>query len=396
MERWRYTNFATSRTCKKQKGEGDDANQTLPANAPTTMANFKMRQATTRMSIMEGALAIEQGDSCLKRNPGVVLRTPIQRACKECPQAGFFTYNQGDPDPSEHMKFASPGFAETAALIPQELAHDFVDKNVEVYFVSDNPDEAQGTAMGIVLDHATGAFLSEVHQRAGGAGDTSIVPAFGNNLRPPSQIDDPPPPRKVAVSGYRQEVAVFGEKGLDGKPLGGVRVYDFDLKNEQLLPFIGKERIVNPVAVTYRSADDSYYVLDEEDFSGFHMMSLKRFERGLTTTRVATWPRVGAFATYGLTSSQDGSLVLSASNAKDHAIAVLVPGTRGVDVTYLSFGAGQIGVPAQSTYDGIDYALIGSDGGMTVQRETPVDNHQPHWPWHGPRSHGHHDIGECF
>jgi hypothetical protein len=318
---------------------------------------------------------------------------------------GFFSFDRGDPNPEGDMQFVSPGFAaETASnLISSDLAQDLVDPTVDVFFASDTPDAAQGTAHGIVIDHATGAFLREIRTTQGNM--IAETDTFGNLNTQPINTDDPPPPRIVSVSGFRQEVSVFGEHDASGKIMQSVRVYDFDLRNAQVLPIIGRNKVVDPVAVTYRSEDDSYYFLDQDRDHGLPIVRLNRFTRGLTIEHIAQWPRSGHFDTYALTTGEDGNLVLSASTKGQHAIAVLsITGQQSVGLEHLSFGSGAIAVPAQSTFDGIDYGVLASNGGMTVQRdvadhvnEGSPSHHSGRYGWLGHDEHHEAgDLGQCF
>ena len=84
-----------------------------------------------------------------------------------------------------------------------------------------------------------------------------------------AEIPAPPPMANhlpvASVSGHRQELAFFGERDLQNNLLQSVRTYDFDTGETRVQQILGSETLHDPIAVTYRSQDDAYWLLDRLD-----------------------------------------------------------------------------------------------------------------------------------
>lgn len=219
-----------------------------------------------------------------------------------------------------------------------------------------------GSGLAVLVDPATHAINTVVRSTDSGG-------LYGESpVSLPTNFGDPPP-LVAAVSGLRQEVAFFGELAPDGTPLNAVNVYDFDLRNYQLLPILSRQKFGRPLAVTYRKEDDSYFLLDADYDHDAPVVWLERFTLGLTIERFHKWPLSQAFDGFALTSGADGQLVLSSSAAKHHCIAAINVDLGGtVSVDHIFLGTGPIGVAARKSYDGIVYAQGSVSDGMTAVR----------------------------
>jgi len=169
----------------------------------------------------------------------------------------------------------------------------------------------------------------------------------------------------MAFSGHRQELAIVEHDGL--------RVFDFDLLTEQIRPFLGEQRLKEPMAVTYGAEDDAYYVLDRTELAG-PTVTLYRVGRGNVLDALWTWTRNDNYPNVALTTSADGALVVRTWNDHSHVFALAVLDVSGagdypMQVISMAVGEGTVIVPvfdqrkatvgAKGQYDAVPNAISG-------------------------------------
>ncbi len=98
-------------------------------------------------------------------------------------------------------------------------------------------------------------------------------------------------------------------------------------------------------------------------------MCLYGIGTGWAPVLIAKWPRIGSFSSFDITPGRDGSLVLSASKANAHAIAVLSITADGVALEGLFFGPDEMATPAFKSLDGISYVARLKDGTLEPRRQ---------------------------
>jgi hypothetical protein len=177
--------------------------------------------------------------------------------------------------------------------------------------VSDIFGWAKNSGAGVIVDAKSQVVLTMLRQN----GENSMLKAETEIA--PAGVDTSA--RLVAAaSGRRQEVRFFGQQ-RDAAGTLLVRVYDFASKTEFFDPMLQGD-LYEPVAATYRAEDDAYYVLDRADAAA---MRLVRVERGLRAVEVRRWTTGSLTTLYGLTTGNDGSLVITASSSSASRIGVI-------------------------------------------------------------------------
>ncbi len=264
-------------------------------------------------------------------------------------------------------------------LMTAQLGALIADPSTTLVLASDVLGTSTGSARGIVLDQA-GQVRGVVSGTKGGGiglrGGTTFVGKAA--VAPPPAIAF-----VAAVSGARQEATLF-ERASTG--LGGVtlRVYDFDLNTVEVKHLLPAERPVppqslrsrndlralgqpraasegrimeapqSPVAATYRTDDDAYYLLDRT--AGEFV--LYRIGLELVPRSIARWRDTSTYTKYELTTGARGALVVSASSVRAHAIGVLIVGGDGsLGTRVVLTGAGALDTSVIVNESGLSYAL---------------------------------------
>lgn len=323
-----------------------------PSDPITDTIQADKRQAVELLKVEEEGVSTKVGKPCL---PGIDWKH-FGDFKKMCPDCGWRPLGKIRPT-SDGPTFlvGGPSFSEIDVTdhVSPELFGPLSDPNVLALWRSGAEASVQEGRAGVFIDRNTHAVLAslEIHEgilMGAPAQDYMQIPQWG--------------PVVAAVSGARQEVAFFGERGWQGEILPRVRVFDLDWQSSYERPLQGELGLVDPVAATYRLEDDAYYVLDRAtDAQGAPTMRLLRLPRGLTVELVAEWQRPGYRDQYALTSGEGGVLVVSAWGY-DHAIAVLRFDEAGLRLDGLQFGAGPLLAPAEATEGGVVYAAPNQQG----------------------------------
>jgi Thrombospondin type 3 repeat len=281
--------------------------------------------------------------------------------CPFCPKEGFIEFNHDPlrgPDP--------------ILVLPDRVrrsARDIVDpivldtlrtKDQSVVMASDVRSWTTGPVRGVILQPTDG-FLASLATSGSVKKITSYVFPRGPSMIAPL----------AAMSGHRQEVALL-ERAATGEVLQQLRVFDFDLQAEQVRPFLGEGRLVEPAAITYGAEEDAYYILDRTTNATGPTATLYRLGRGNVLEVLGSWTRKDVFKEVALTTGADGTLVFSTWNDSKYAISMVdvSGGDLPMRVVSMAVGDGTIRVAAYRNMDGT--TLVVEKAGKTVPlRLTP-------------------------
>lgn len=319
----------------------------------------------------------------------------------DCPMCdgGLFLEVMNDPSNPDPTTLVSPGRWRRPVddYLPGSVLDRLRDGTGTMLLASDAAWWGSGRGISSVLIRRTdGAFLRalvseldgrlravELHSGGGGAclncdGVLGVARASATT---------PAPRYLMALSRYRQEL-VYIERGADGiTPVQQFRTFDLDLASEGTRRFLGNHKLQDPIAITYRAEDDSYYVLDQRRTEP-PTATLYKVPRGNTLEPVGTWERPGNLREVAMTTGTDGTLVITSWNDSKHAIVVLDPGSlyqdsgghlgqptgkRRIRAVSMRFGKGAVAVPAYRNRDSITLAVVGPDGNPMPVRRTDAD-----------------------
>jgi hypothetical protein len=304
-------------------------------------------------------------------SPGLGLfRLPDVLACPACAGAAI-AYSSDPSDPAPSVSVVTPGVLaqNNVALVPTDVLHEIFNPQNALLMASDLAEWSSGPRRGVIVNRQSHAIV-DILRGAGGGG---VVGELSGEIDPPPMAD---PPLVAAVSGHRQEVAFFGERDAQNRPLNGVRTYDFDLGQTIVWPIVGKETLHDPVAVTYRPQDDAYWLLDRVQARDGETMRLVRAQRGVVIQVIAQWESHRHHTNFELTTGAEGSLVISASRRERHAIAVLSVDGLTPALTALYFGRDPIVLSAYKSLDGVTFATQAKDGSVVPQRQLETRRHE--------------------
>jgi hypothetical protein len=169
----------------------------------------------------------------------------------------------------------------------------------------------------------------------------------------------PPPRQQFATTASKRLQALFlaGGVGTSGV-LGDLWHFDLGTRTWNEIAMVG-EKLGRVLAMTYRASDGALYLVDEKKFGWFHLGRVLRVD--LQTGKVevlGAWPRIKAFDQFFLGVSQEGDLVLTASQNKTkkgrHAVAVFQPKSQGgVRVLWALTDHGALALAPTLTRDGL-------------------------------------------
>jgi hypothetical protein len=205
-----------------------------------------------------------------------------------------------------------------------------------------------------------------------------------------------------AASASRQELVRFDLRvdSAAGAPVQEVRVWDFDRGEASAHKLASTSPPREPLAATFRRGDDAYFVLDRLRSSKGTSIRLLRYARGWTVDSVAEWSSGERHTRFALTTSADGSLVLSAWNENDYSIAILdldsVPSPRPFRVRRVANGAGSLALPAFLGLDGLVVTTATKSGpSVKISPTPPLPKTWGNSDDEG-RDHDHDRIARCF
>jgi hypothetical protein len=236
----------------------------------------------------------------------------------------FVDINGPDPTPGQINVVAS-GFAErpTAAAVDTSVARSIVDSTLRVVSASDGPEWALGQSMGAVLSRSTRQVTASIRSDANGIATLSSFEQLALRSAPTPQASG-----KIvaAASGRRQNVAIFDDRDSAGELQRRVRIVDLESGNSMIKPLFGDVVPENPVAVTYRAQDDAYYLIDvvapvrgnagnarNDRAYGAGLTRVLRIGDDWMPAVVGSWRTHAEVRDYGMTTSADGSLVITTS-----------------------------------------------------------------------------------
>ncbi len=269
-----------------------------------------------RLHVTEEGSPDAYGPPCLQNS--IVQGWPLNgEPCAMC-DASILAIDPTSPPDS--VTLFQPGLSPTPVSdrIPQDLAMVLGDTNNKIMMAGDGTGLSQGNMAGAIVASDSHTVLGRIQANTDGT-YTLLGATSGNGVGF----------LVGAVSGRRQELALFGERDSTGRLLNQARIYDFDLDQERISTLLGPLSFNSPQAATYRSEDDAYYVLDQTATS----MRLVRVTRGMTTRLVGDWTRTGAHPNVALTTGANGSIVISTWSNSEHFIAELQldpPGTTPI------------------------------------------------------------------
>jgi hypothetical protein len=350
----------------------------VPFNAPPTQDLLeRFRSSTTRLVVDETDTGIRRHGCFSPPNKLALFHVPDISDCVMCGNGlGVVAIDRGDPA-NVGMLGPTGSIQQRSGVLTERLVAALADTSLAIVLASDTLSVSKGVGRGVLIDGA-GQFRSAVIGTSGGLDLRGIGAGVGGKAGIP--VPASPQPFAAAVSGARQEAAVFiaNTSGVQ------LNVYDFDLDTvvtRQLLPSarphlaqaqrstndlrsLGTlrtasedremERLVAPVAATYRSQDDAYYVLDHQN----NEYVLFRVGVELVPRSVARWTDRGHFSHHELTTASHGELVLAASSDAAHAIGVLTIADNGVlGARAVLKGAAPMETSVIVSEHGLSYAL---------------------------------------
>jgi hypothetical protein len=316
-----------------------------------TLRDQERRQFVSRIDVFEEGNTDEVVD-CHYQVKERVWRLQDWRDCPMCTGNAFLGINPSDP--YESPVVIAPGFGDVRAssLLSHALVDELLINTSRLIVAYDAKGYASDGIRAVIVNSATHALVDALVTNAAG------VPIAHSGV----VHSDPSGPLIAALSGRRQEMAFFAEQDVAGSHLQDMRVVRFDTNVDERRPLLGRVKLVDPVAVTYRADDDAYYLLDRSKI-GEDKMRLIRIARGLTPTVITEWPRSSRFDAFDITPAANGSLVISSSTATKHAICVIGYDGKNPPVSEgMYFGKDSIIVAALQNESSITYAVSHPDG----------------------------------
>lgn len=198
----------------------------------------------------------------------------------------------------------------------------------------------------------------------------------------------------AVLSSSKRSVFVVGGAETSQNPVTGgeaydattVAVYPIDPKGARLEYEIDGPKPKTVLAATYRSQDESLYVLDQTGFTG-HIRRLIRIDVATWKSELlGQWPSTHLFDEQHLTNGPDGLLVLTSSISRlgTHVMVGLRPTDQGFGVDWVRLGEGRaLGGPSFNRHG----MTVTVDAGGEV-RNSVVDRDNLEHRWF--------DLAECL
>jgi hypothetical protein len=233
----------------------------------------------------------------------------------------FIDVSTIDPSPAQWVTHAA-GYADGSA---QNRIDGFVAETLrrpadfKLFFASDAQQWAKGDVAGTVVDARSHQIVQAVRQIE----NATNGPRLAMSSAPIQSGSNRTYAMVAAHSGRRQEIAFFTDRNSSNVLRQQMRIFDWATQSTVIKAYLAGT-LSDPVAATYRAEDDAYYLLDKTPGP---RIALKRIARGLKIELLQEWPRGTIFTKYGLTTGDDGSLVITTGATPDftHCIAVLRP-----------------------------------------------------------------------
>jgi hypothetical protein len=360
------------------EGPSDSPNDALVV--PPTSTPSVVRQLYTGIELNEVYNPVSQPGWCPPTKPWTIFTVP----------GGYIPTVQAYPTPTGAdyegvttsggqtiatlMRYGSPD-TNGASLLGAEVLAEAVAPTNTVVFGLDAPPPGV-TARGVVVGNPDRSLVDVLSASASGAFESSNKPGGG-------LTNDPPGPPVVEVSNHRQEVAFFDDRDAQGNLLPRVRLYNFQLQAWQSKDLLGHTTLQGPMAVAYRSYDDTYYVLDRATVGGLHVVRVVAIPLGYNPQVLAEWPDTHAFEKYGITAGFDGMVTVTASSDRRHAFARFSPNAATLSLRGLFLDDGEVAAPAYANQANITFVRHRDDGTYSVEqlalgtRAEPAGHH-PH------------------
>lgn len=353
--------------------------------ATGTIQEQHLRQHASYIEVEEVGNVEQHGEPCEQTR---FVRAIDRNDCLVCQGAAFLRVDEAvNPNP---VLLAPDRYQLPAADFASEvLLSALRDPGSSLVLAADDLAWGTGLARGVVIDQTTRTLRSVLATGTDGAfstahvavpelspvdGDIIIHPPLEKTLMASAAGAARLQPYLAVLSGKRQELALV-ERDAAGAVMQRLRIADFDLTREIIKPFLGSEKLVDPVAMTYRAEDDAYYILDRAKTIPPSAV-LYRLPRGNTLEVLGSWTRPGDLPNVALTTATDGNLVLSTWNDRRHMIAVLDPNadldrgnhsgqrpaTNHLRVVSMRFGNGAVVLPAHKNLDGVTLVVRDTRG----------------------------------
>jgi hypothetical protein len=347
-----------------------------PSTTPTgTPLEQRLRQMVAPITVQEAANRNHRQEPCEQLK---YIRAIDRQDCLVC-NSGIFLAITAAQASNPNPTFISPDRSLVSAegLVSEAVVEAMRDASSRIVMASDDRAWSFGSVRGAIVSSA-GALVSPLVTNSQGGifvprgftpGDGGPAAALAGRPRPSSKT-------LISMSGRRQEIA-FLEHDADGITQR-LRTFDFDLNREVMKPFLGRHRLVDPIAMTYRAEDDGYYILDRTA-DGRPTLTMYRLRHGNTLEVMGRWQRRGKFSDAELTTGTDGTLVMSTWNGKEHAIAVIDPDASPHDngrraagrllrVTSITYGSGALEVPAHRNRESLTFVTRTASGSTRAMR----------------------------
>ncbi|NOU31121.1 MAG: hypothetical protein HOO96_24745, partial [Polyangiaceae bacterium] len=297
-----------------------DENGGTPATTTTReAATASLRQSFTRLDVVEDAPTIAEPRACKFWTPRY-WTWKWERFTPFGAGTAFLSVDTSDVTLNA-ARIRAQGFPEraAAAYLDTNVAKAIRENtNYTVLGANDLQVWSTGNVAAMVMDAKSHKYVGSFVQD-----NTGTVPRV-TMATTPAPVGTPRAYAMVAaMSGRRQEAAIFSDKDGAGQTIQAMRTFNLVSGNGSR-PYVGGEVLYAPAAATYRAEDDSYYVLDKNPGP---RAVLLRIGRTLWVEKVAEWPRGTVYTNYGLTTGADGSIVITTSGTTDpkHCVAVLRP-----------------------------------------------------------------------
>lgn len=337
-----------------------------------------LRQGLSRIAVYEEAATI--GKPCVETKAFDMhgFRPPGCEDCGWTDFTSFIGYKSDDPSDGPLLSFSPLGgirnvtrfFSATAVEALHSPAFEFVPAAEDL-----------ATTIGVFVDAAT-----KVPTLVLTGGPQATVTAFDSG----NQVPQLPPQNKsatmakAAAAASGRHVRAFTSTrseyaSLEVAPTGYViRAWHLGSGESVVKNFVSSLRPVDPIAMTYDPATDSYLVLDrvaakDKGKEKVHTMRLLRLPRGQTAELITEWSATGRNDAYSLSTNRTGWVAVSATPVKSDQpsrVVVLDTAHGGAVVAHYVI-PGALIAPAAVRIDGVTAIIRKGTATETVRLELP-------------------------
>lgn len=331
------------------KNHGNVASDPAPpfstVTGTTAQQNLRQVVAPVRLAVREDGSPDQEGPPCVVSYRPIIW--PFEGMCPMC-RSSFLRIDLASDPWSSSVFQLSTGIRSASSAINFDLAIALATPNSTAFLAPDSQAFGKGAFVGAIVDGSSHAVLGRVRESngafnllsgSGGSGSGAII---------------------AATSARRQEMVFF--KDTTAGP-NYVRLYDFDVNGFRTSEILGPTMLVNPLAVTYRSEDDSYYVLDAAFFDGTSNPSMRliSISRGMSTRLLWEWARNVTPPRIRLSTGAAGAIIVACDGSKQHTIGELTVDDGGsVALRRMLSGTGALSAPALQNFGGLFFWVDGA------------------------------------